>query len=254
MDSKAIRIRGLRGIPEVLPGTNLAEAILKALDSAHSPALLEAAPLVIVVAQKVVSKSEGCLVRLDDVIPSDRARSWAAEHRKDPRFVEVVFREARRVVRMERGIMIVETRHGFVCANAGVDASNAPSGTVVLLPPDPDGSAERLRNALEQVLRRSLAVIISDTFGRPWRMGLANVALGVSGLSPFIDYRGQVDSYGRLLQTTILAVADELAGAAELVMGKTSGVPVALIEGFRYTPTAGSGKEMMRPADEDLFR
>jgi coenzyme F420-0:L-glutamate ligase/coenzyme F420-1:gamma-L-glutamate ligase len=260
MQSNAIRIRGLEGIPEILPGTNLVGAILAALETAgivtrgnHEPTE-QLAPIILVVAQKVVSKSEGCLVCLDSVVPSPQAQAWASEYHKDARMVEVVLQQARRVVKMDRGIMIMETHHGYVCANAGVDASNAPSGTVVLLPRDPDDSAKRIRRELEQALRRHVAVIISDTFGRPWRMGLTNVSLGVSGLSPFIDYRGQVDSYGRTLQATVLAVADELAGAAELVMGKTAGIPAAVIEGFRYTPAEGSGRELIRPAEEDLFR
>lgn len=260
MPSNAIRIWGLQGIPEVLPGTHLANEILTALASAGVAAtvrdehLQEPDPLIFVVAQKVVSKSEGCMVRLNDIVPSTNAQAWASAYHKDPRMVEVVLQQARRVVKMDRGIIIAETYHGFVCANAGVDASNAPGGMVVLLPTDPDRSADGLRRELEMGLRKHLAVIISDTFGRPWRVGLTNVALGISGLSPFIDYRGRVDSYGRLLQATVLAVADELAGAAELVMGKTAGIPVAVIEGFRYTPTDGSGRELIRPAEEDLFR
>ena len=168
--------------------------------------------------------------------------------------VEVVLQQARRIVRMDRGIIIAETHHGYICANAGVDASNAPSGTVVLLPADPDQSAERLRQDFEEALGGNVAVIISDTFGRPWRTGLTNVALGVAGLSPVIDYRGQVDSYGRSLRATVIAVADELAGAAELVMGKTTGIPAVAIEGFSYSPALGSGRELIRPAEEDLFR
>lgn len=168
--------------------------------------------------------------------------------------VEVVLQQARRIVRMDRGIIIAETHHGYVCANAGVDASNAPHGMVVLLPPDPDRSAAGLRQAFEAALGRNLAVIVSDTFGRPWRTGLTNVALGVAGLSPVIDYRGQVDSYGRSLHATVLAVADELAGAAELIMGKTTGIPAVVIEGFSYSPATGSGRELIRPTEEDLFR
>jgi coenzyme F420-0:L-glutamate ligase/coenzyme F420-1:gamma-L-glutamate ligase len=260
MQSNAIRIRGLEGIPEIVPGTNLAEAILAALETAaiyvpgNNEQTEQSNPIVLVIAQKVVSKSEGCLVRLDSVIPSPQAQAWASEHHKDARMVEVVLQQTRRVVRMDRGIMIMETHHGYVCANAGVDASNAPSGTVVLLPRDPDQSAKRLRGEFERALRRHVAVIVSDTFGRPWRTGLTNVALGISGLSPFIDYRGQVDSYGRTLQATVLAVADELAGAAELVMGKTAGIPAAVIEGFRYVPAEGSGCDLIRRAEEDLFR
>ena len=168
--------------------------------------------------------------------------------------VEAVLQQARRIIRMDRGVLIVETGHGFICANAGVDASNAPSGTVVLLPVDPDLSADRLRKVLEPVLQRPVGVIISDTFGRPWRMGLTNVALGVSGLSPFIDYRGQVDSYGKSLRATVIAVADELAGAAELVMGKAAAIPVAVIEGFQWMCLEGSGRDLIRPPEEDLFR
>jgi coenzyme F420-0:L-glutamate ligase/coenzyme F420-1:gamma-L-glutamate ligase len=168
--------------------------------------------------------------------------------------VEAVLRETKRVVRMDRGLLISETHHGFVCANAGVDASNAPMGTVVLLPEDPDRSARELRSDLEEALKVNLAVIISDTFGRPWRQGLTNVALGVAGLSPLTDYRGRVDFYGRTLRATVLAVADELAAAAELVMGKTLGIPVVVIEGFQYQPGAGSGRELIRSHEDDLFR
>ena len=260
MAADTILIRGLRGIPEIVPGMNLGDKILAALELAGIAAGGGAGPaspqgaIIVVVAQKVVSKSEGCLVRLDDVVPSVQARAWAGAHQRDPRVVEVVLQQARRVVRMDRGILIVETHHGFVCANAGVDTSNAPDGTVTLLPPDPDKSAGDLRRALEAACRRQVGIIISDTFGRPWRLGLTNVAIGVSGLSPFIDYRGQVDSSGRALHATMMATADELAGAAELVMGKTAGIPAALIEGFHGGSAAGTGREMIRPAEGDLFR
>lgn len=251
MYPSGIRISGLHGIPEITPGMDLAGEIMAAFAGAGVP---PETSVVLVVAQKVVSKAEGCLVALRDVEPSPQAEAWAGTHHKDARVVEIVLRQARRIVRMDRGIIIAETHHGFVCANAGVDASNAPEGTLVLLPPDPDASALRLRMRFERDLRRSVAVIVSDTFGRPWRTGLTNVALGVSGLSPFIDYRGQEDSFGRMLQATVLAVADELAGAAELVMGKTAGVPAAVIEGYRYAAAAGSGKDLIRRAEDDLFR
>jgi coenzyme F420-0:L-glutamate ligase/coenzyme F420-1:gamma-L-glutamate ligase len=260
MLSHEIRIRGLEGIPEIRPGADLSSHILAALERlgvSAARAAGEAGPrdqIVVVVAQKAVSKSEGRIVRLDAVVPSARAREWASRYKKDPRLVEVVLQEARRAVKMEKGLLIMETRHGFVCANAGVDVSNAPSGAAVLLPEDPDASADRLRSSLEQALRRRVAVIVSDTFGRPWRVGLTNVALGVSGLSPVIDYRGQSDSYGRVLQATVLAVADELAAAAELVMGKTEGIPAVLVEGFRFAPGEGCGKELLRSSDSDLFR
>jgi coenzyme F420-0:L-glutamate ligase/coenzyme F420-1:gamma-L-glutamate ligase len=255
---ESISIRGLCGIPEINPGDNLSGIIAKALHDSGAVENREVRPhgsgVILVVAQKVVSKAEGCLVRLADVSPSHRARMWAEEHRKDARLIEVVLRQARRIVRMDRGVLIVETSHGFVCANGGVDVSNAPTGCVVTLPKDPDQSARRLRQELETAFGRQFGVIISDTFGRPWRQGLTNVALGVSGLSPFIDYRGQLDSYGRELQATFLAVADELASAGELVMGKTSGIPAAVIEGFAYQPAEGSGQALIRPGDEDLFR
>ena len=262
-----IRIWGLEGIPEVKPGDNLCAIILAALHSrsgAPSTETVDRTPFVpdvpvrpgsiLVVAQKVVSKAEGRLVNLESVQPSPQAQEWARLHDKDPRLIEVVLRETRRIVRMERGILISETHHGFVCANAGVDASNAPEGTVILLPEDPDRSACSLRACLEDALGLELGVIISDTFGRPWREGLTNVALGVAGLAPLADYRGQVDPYGRTLRATVLAVGDELASAAELVMGKTLGIPVAIIEGFQYPPGPGSGRQLIRPREVDLFR
>ncbi len=256
MPTDGIRITGLAGIPEIRPGDDIACLIAEAYRSRHDDrvATVSDRGIVMVVAQKVVSKAEGCLVNLNEVVPSTRAQVWANQYRRDARIVEVVLREARRVVRMDRGVLIVETPQGFVCANGGVDASNAPPGTVVLLPRDPDQSARRLRDQLESALGLRIAVIISDTFGRPWRHGLTNVALGVAGLSPFIDYRGQPDTFGRPLQATLLAVADELASAGELVMGKTLGVPVAVIEGFRYQPSEGFGRDLIRPEEEDLFR
>ena len=249
MSSEGIRILGLEGIPEIKPGDNLCRSIVTSLgDFRVEPGTL------FVVAQKVISKAEGRIVQLDSVVPSASALQWAGKYDKDARMVEVVFREARRIVRMDRGVLIVETQHGFVCANAGVDASNAPKGTVVLLPADPDRSAAKLCADLGHALNVQVAVIISDTFGRPWRQGLTNIALGVAGFSPVIDYRGQLDSYGRSLQSTVLAVADELAAAAELVMGKTLGIPVAVVEGLHFTPSSGSGRELIRPPEEDLFR
>ncbi len=248
-----IRVWGLDGIPEIQPGENLCRVIASALEHASGARPVQSGTI-FVVAQKIISKAEGRILRLDGVLPSAQAREWAVQHHKDPRMIEVVLREAKRIVRMDRGILIVETHQGFICANAGVDASNAPKGTVVLLPVDPDASAARLRLGLEEALGVPLGVIVSDTFGRPWRQGLTNVALGVAGLSPFIDYRGQSDCFGRTLQATVLAVADELSSAAELVMGKTLGIPVALVEGFRYSPGAGRGIDLIRPHDEDLFR
>jgi coenzyme F420-0:L-glutamate ligase/coenzyme F420-1:gamma-L-glutamate ligase len=251
MPTGGIRIWGVQGIPEIEPGTDLAGVILASL--AKTEVSTEGS-IILVIAQKVVSKAEGRIVRLDEVVPSPQARSWAEKYHRDARMIEIVFRQARRIVRMDRGVIIAETAHGFVCANAGVDASNAPAGTVILLPADPDRSAEELRRRLANGLGRDVGVIVSDTFGRPWRTGLTNVALGVAGISAATDYRGQVDSFGRILQATVLATADELAAAAELVMGKTARMPVAVIEGYPCAAAAGSGRNLIRPAEDDLFR
>jgi coenzyme F420-0:L-glutamate ligase/coenzyme F420-1:gamma-L-glutamate ligase len=247
MAAGSLRVRGLKGIPEILPHDDLCARILQVLGSAEEGA-------VFVVAQKVISKSEGRIVPLQTVEPSAAASAWAAQHGRDPRVVEMVLRESKRILRMERGIIIAETRHGYVCANAGVDVSNAPLDSVVLLPEDPDASARRLRDALAERLGFPLAVIISDTFGRPWRMGLTNIALGVAGLDPLVDYRGQADGCGRRLQATVLAVADELAGAAELVMGKNLAIPVAVIEGYDGPRGPHGAASLIRPAAEDIFR
>jgi coenzyme F420-0:L-glutamate ligase/coenzyme F420-1:gamma-L-glutamate ligase len=209
---------------------------------------------VIVIAQKVVSKAEGRCLRLDSITPSPLAREWAERYDKDARMIEAVLNESRRVVRMERGVIISETRHGFVCANAGVDASNVAEDTITLLPEDPDRSARSIQSALEREFGVRLAVIISDTFGRPWREGIANVAIGVAGIAPLIDYRGQSDSFGRPLRVTVIAVADELASAAELVMQKSAGVPAVIIRGFDYEAREASARELIRPPEQDLFR
>jgi coenzyme F420-0:L-glutamate ligase/coenzyme F420-1:gamma-L-glutamate ligase len=246
-----VRIIGVTGIPEISAGDDLPSLIAAA---AARQGLEAATGDVFVIAQKVVSKAEGRVVRLDSVEPSPAAREWAALYDKDARMVEVVLNESRRIVRMERGVIISETHHGFVCANAGVDASNTAEGTVVLLPEDPDASARMIQAALEQAFGAQVAVIVSDTFGRPWREGLVNVALGIAGIAPLVDYRGQPDSHGRPLRVTVIAVADEIASAAELVMGKSDAVPVAVVRGFGYSGRAASGRELVRPPDLDLFR
>jgi coenzyme F420-0:L-glutamate ligase/coenzyme F420-1:gamma-L-glutamate ligase len=207
-----------------------------------------------VIAQKVVSKAEGDMVSLAEVVPSALAQQWAAEHQKDPKVIEVILRQTRRVVRMDRGILIAETHHGFVCANGGVDVSNVSPGFATVLPRDPDGSAERLRHTLSVAFGCPVATIVSDTFGRAWREGVVNVALGVAGLRPLLDYRGCSDMHGHLLQATIVAVADELAGAAELVTGKTAGTPVAVVRGAAEWAGDGSGRMLLRDPDRDLFR
>ena len=246
-----LRIIGLTGLDEITPGDDLGDLIARAVAASG---LRIGEGDIFVVTQKIVSKAEGRVVRLDSIEPSPLARQWAEAHQKDARVLELILRETRRIVRMDRGILITETRHGFVCANAGVDVSNAPEATATLLPVNPDQSARRLQANFEKAFGVRVAVIVSDTFGRPWRDGLVNVALGVAGLAPLLDYRGRKDTYGRPLQVTVVAVADELAAAAELVMGKTSGVPVAIIQGYRHEPAEGSGRDLLRAPDQDLFR
>jgi coenzyme F420-0:L-glutamate ligase/coenzyme F420-1:gamma-L-glutamate ligase len=246
-----LHVFAVPGLPDVTPDADLAALIAGAIAGSGRDA---AAGDVVVVAQKIVSKAEGAVVRLADVVPSPRATQWAGEYGKDPRVIEVIFAEARRIVRMERGILIAETHHGFVCANAGVDASNVTPGFVTVLPRDPDASAERLRRALTERCNCPVAVIVSDTFGRPWREGAVNVALGVAGLRPLVDYRGCLDPYGRRLESSITALADELAGAAEIVMRKTARTPVAIVRGAGEWCGDGSGRELVRDAGRDLFR
>jgi len=246
-----IEIIPVSGIPEVGEGDDLPALILNGLGKSG----IEVTDGdVLVVAQKIVSKAEGRLVRLEAFQPGTKAQHWAEAYDKDPRVVEVVLRESKRIVRMERGVLISETEHGFVCANAGVDTSNVAEGTVALLPKDPDASARLIRSSLESSLGVRIAVIISDTFGRPWREGLVNVALGVSGMESLIDYRGQVDSHGNALKVTVIAVADEIASAAELAMKKSDGVPVVIVRGYDHDVVDGSGRELIRVPELDLFR
>jgi coenzyme F420-0:L-glutamate ligase/coenzyme F420-1:gamma-L-glutamate ligase len=210
---------------------------------------------VLVVKHKVVSKAEGALVELDEVHPSPSSRAWGRCFGVDARVTEIALRESRRVVRQKRGVLITETRYGFVCANSGVDVSNVDGGRhAVLLPEDPDRSASRLRAEIKKRLGVDVAVIISDSFGRPWREGLTEVAIGVAGMRPLIDYRGRRDRHGYSLHATVDAVADELACAAGLVCGKLAGTPACLIRGFSYRRGNGSGRELIRPAKYDLFR
>ncbi len=233
-----VRIIGVPGIPEVRPGDDIAAHIMLAADNAG--VMLESGDIV-VVTHKIISKSEGQLVDLEAVTPSAQAESFAAQWMKDARQVEVVLRESARIVRMERGVIISETRHGFICANAGVDASNvAGDETVCLLPVDPDASARRLRDTLREHLGVDVAVIVTDSFGRPWREGITNVAIGIAGMQPLTDYRGQIDDHGHVLVVSMLAIADEIAASTELVMGKLDRTPVAVVRGYPYTPGEGS--------------
>ena len=246
----------LEGIPEVRPGDDLAEMVVSALAAtpgAHPPQVDD----VLVVTQKVVSKAEGAIADLSTIEPRPEALAFAERWDRDPRQVELVLRHAKRVVRMANGLVITETPHGFVCANGGIDASNVgpDSGTVVtLLPEDPDASAARIRGAVREATGVDVPVIISDSFGRPWRFGIIDVAIGVSGLLPLDDLRGTPDHDGRVMKSTVRAVADELASAAELTLGKRSGRPVALVRGAAFTRGEGSIRDVVMPESFDLFR
>lgn len=241
----------VHGIGEIEPGTDLGATIRAALE-AQDTSLRDGD--ILVVTQKIVSKAEGCRVRLEDVEPSPLAMEWAGLWSKDARVVELVLRQSRRIVRMERGVIISETRHGLVCANAGVDQSNVGEQSATLLPEDPDASAERLREALSQATGARVGIVISDTFGRAWREGQVNVAIGVAGVEALRHFEGQLDPTGYELRVTMLATADELASAAELVMGKLDGVPVALVRGLDRALGNGSARELVRPAASDMFR
>ena len=252
MSLTELRVIGLPGIPVVTPGMDLAALIQQASTAAPLP--LQAGDI-LVVTQKVVSKAEGHLIYLKDVTPSPLAKNFAQQWGKDPRHVEVVLQQSRRIVKMDRGVLITETHHGFICANAGVDQSNIEGEEVVaVLPPDPDASARAIRQALRERLGFDVAVIISDTFGRPWRYGLVNIAIGLSGIEAIKDYTGQLDAQGYELRVTALAIADELAAAAELVMNKLDNVPVAVIRGYDYPRGEGSLAQLIRAAERDLFR
>jgi len=248
----------LPALPEVRPGDDLGHLVAEAWRelAAEDAALAPAEADVVVVTQKVVSKAEGRIVDLAGVEPRAEAVEWAQAWDKDPRQVEIVLRESAQVVRMEHGVIISRTAHGFVCANAGVDASNVGEGDVVtLLPNDPDRSAQVLRQTLLEELGVDVAVIVSDSFGRPWRLGITDVALGVSGFAPLADLRGEHDTEGREMRSTVVAVADQLASTAELTSGKTSRRPAVLIRGVELPRGAGSvAQDVVMPAEQDLFR
>jgi coenzyme F420-0:L-glutamate ligase/coenzyme F420-1:gamma-L-glutamate ligase len=251
----SVRIVALDGIPEVREGDDLGVFIGNAIQRTRG-ALPLAADDVLVVTQKIVSKAEGAIVDLTTVEPRPEAVEFAERYDRDPRQVEVVLREARRVVRMANGVLITETSHGFVCANGGIDASNVgpDSGSIVtLLPVDPDRSAARIRAAVRSRFGIDVPVVMSDSFGRPWRWGIVDVAIGVSGLLPLEDLRGIPDADGRIMRSTVRAVADELASAAELTLGKTAGRPVALVRGAKFTRGDGSIRDVIIPSENDLF-
>ncbi|MEM1657867.1 MAG: coenzyme F420-0:L-glutamate ligase [Candidatus Jordarchaeales archaeon] len=247
-----IELIGIKGIPLVKEGDDVAKLIVEAAEKQGVKILDND---VIVVAQSIVSKAEGRVVDLSKVTPSPFAINVSKQIGKSPQMVEVILREAKKVVRM-RHIIITETFHGFVCANSGVDESNVSGGgKVTLLPLDPDESARRIREGIFNLTGADVAVIISDTFGRPFREGVVNVAIGVAGLKPLWDRRGDKDLYGYVLRSTIVAVADELASAAELIMGQADeGIPVVIIRGYKYIKGDGSYKELLMPPERDLFR
>ena len=239
-----MKVEPVEGLPEIAPGDDLARVIAEAANLVDGD--------VVVVSQKVVSKAEGRVVRLDDVEPSDRARALAGG--EDPRRIEVILRESARIVRLRPPLVIAQTTHGYVCASAGVDASNAPEpDTVVLLPLDPDASAARLRERIAELTGRTVAVIVSDSFGRAWRQGTTDVAIGCAGLHPLLDLEGERDRVGYELHATVIAVADQIAGAAQLVMGKLDGIPVAVVRGLDVAGE-GSARDIVMPPERDLFR
>ena len=252
MSARRLVVTGVHGLPEIRPGDDLATLIANAV-RAEGEQLRDGD--VLAVAQKIVSKSEGRIVPLADVVPGPRALEMARDSGKDARQLEVVLSESAKVVRWSHGVLISQTRHGFVCANAGVDRSNAGApDTVILLPIDPDASATRLREAIRAKTGATVSVIVTDTFGRAWREGHMNVAIGIAGLPALKRYVGQFDPEGYELRVTEIAVADEVAAAAELVMGKLDRCPVAIVRGLALTETAETARDYVRPAEKDLFR
>ena len=255
MDSQKysdIQLTAVRGIPEVRPGDDLAWLIARAVES---QGFKLADGDIVVVAQKIISKAEGRLVNLESVTPSALANEIASKQSRDPRLVEVILSESANIVRMDAHVLVTETKHGFICANAGVDRSNvAGKDWVALLPVAPDDSALMLKTRLAERLKVNVAVIITDTFGRPWREGLTNVAIGVAGMKPLKDFRGQHDDHGKELSATVLAVADEVAASTGLLMRKTARIPVVVVRGYYFEHSDGNAKELIRPKERDLFR
>lgn len=248
----AIQILPVFGIGEISIGEDLSHTILAAIDK--SAIQLQDGD-VIVITQKIVSKAEGRIIDPQTVEPSHMAHMCAAQGHKDANYYEIVLQESKRIIRMDRGVLICETHHGLICANAGVDESNVDGGGhITLLPVDPDASARQIRDAFVQQRGVTVAIIISDSFGRAWREGQVNVAIGVAGINPLISYAGIDDPYGYRMQASVLAIGDEIAAAAELVMGKIDRVPVAVVRGVTYDASESSASSLIRPAAKDLFR
>ena len=249
---KRLEFFGVEGIGEIHAGASLGQVIC---DACARQGIEPLDDDVLVVAQKIVSKAEGRIVSLVDVKPSAHARQLGEKLDKDAALVEVILRESRRVIRAGGRALIVETRHGFICANAGVDQSNVGLGIVALLPEDPDRTARAIRNEIRRCTGKSIGVIISDSFGRAWRVGTVDVAVGVAGMKPIKDERGSKDRHGYELKAAVAAIADEIAAAAELVMGKRDGVPAVILRGYQLEKKEdGSVRELLRPEAEDLFR
>jgi coenzyme F420-0:L-glutamate ligase / coenzyme F420-1:gamma-L-glutamate ligase len=249
---RTISLTAIEGIPMVKSGDDLAALIASGLD--HTGYKLAAGDI-LVVCQKVVSKAEGRIVNLKDFEPSEFAKAYAKRWEKDPRAIEIVLRQTSRIVRNDRGVLIVETGPGWVCANAGVDESNSlEDDRAILLPEDPDASARKLRDEIRRRTGAAVAVVITDTFGRPWRDGLTEICLGIAGMNPVLDLRGTTDLGGRELQHTVIAIADEIAAAAGLLMEKAGAIPAAVVRGYQYEPFEGSAKILIRPPEADLFR
>lgn len=247
-----VTIIGLHGLPEIKEGDDLGSLIADAI--AKQRLRIEEGDI-IVVTHKIVSKAEGRLISLSEIIPSNFAYRVASESNKDPRYVEAVLRESKRIVKMKNGHLIVEHRLGHICANAGIDRSNVAPNMIAMLPLDPDKSAAKIRESLEEIYGVKVGVIVTDTCGRPFRKGQVNIAIGVSGLKPLKSYVGTPDRFGNKLRSTVIAVADELASAAELVMGKVDEVPVVLVKGYdyTYTPRKVTAKALVRESEKDLF-
>ncbi|MBI2126369.1 MAG: coenzyme F420-0:L-glutamate ligase [Thaumarchaeota archaeon] len=250
MKGGELRLFGVKGLPEISKGMDIAPAILGALKK-QGETLQDGD--VVVVTQKIVSKAEGRVRPLSSYKPSKLAKALASSLEKDPRHVEAILQESKRILRAERGVIIAETKHGFVCANAGIDHSNIDQGMISLLPKNPDASARRIREGIRKA-GVDVAVIITDTFGRPFREGHVNFAIGIAGISPMLDYRGRDDGYGNTLKVTTVAIADEIASSAELVMGKLDRIPVAVVRGYKYAKRDGRARELVRPSSMNLFR
>ena len=231
---------------EIANGVNLVPLILESSEINDGD--------ILVFSQKIVSKSEGRILRLSSVNPSLLANGIASSYGKDPRLVELILSESKRIVRMENGIIIVETKHGFVCANAGIDESNVQDGYAALLPEDPDKSASLLKERIEQKTGKNTAVIISDTFGRPFRLGQTDIAIGIAGIEPILDYIGKPDTFGKIMQVTAIAIADEICSATELVMGKVRKCPIAIVRNYNFNFSNAKIQKLLRSRHDDLFR